>query len=183
MDYKKIQEELSEALEMLNELDEHLDRNFQIEGKTRRQWRKKLLIAIPEEPTFRDIIRVSVKLSANYQLAAFHRDNQSLTIDVLSRTRDEMFEREYQRILDEYMQDTGKRLAAESCRMKAGVRVKEIDNAINAKKVLKEFWSKTCDSLRETRRSLETIAMALGSESKMQREFVVTTSQSKDQDF
>jgi hypothetical protein len=175
MNYKKIQEELSEALEMLEELDKHLDKNFMFEGKTRRQWRRELLIEIPEDPTFRDIVRLSAKLATNYQLAAFHRDNQTLTIDVLSRTRDKVFEREYQRILDEYMQETGKRLAAESCRMKACVQVEELDSAINAKKILKEFWAKTCEELGKTRKSLETIAMALGSESKIQREFVVKT--------
>lgn len=171
---KEIQDELNETIEVLNELDVHLDKTFLIEGKTRREWRRKLLVNLPEdEITFADVIKLSIKIANNYQTAAFHRDNQALTIDTLSRSKEVRYNQAYQEILNNYIRETGKSLAASSCAIKASSAVQELDSAISAKKILKDFWAKTCETLVETRKNLETIAYALSGEIRAGRDFVV----------
>lgn len=177
---KLIQDELNETIEVLDELDVHLDKTFLIEGKTRREWRRKLLVNLPEEEiTFADVIKLSIKIANNYQTAAFHRDNQALTIDTLSRSREVRYNQAYQEILNNYIRDTGKSLAASSCAIKASGAVQELDSAVSAKKILKDFWAKTCETLVETRKNLEIILRALGEDSRAGRDFTVKVNNEK----
>jgi len=165
---------LEEAVNVLAKVDGHLDGVFKIEGKTRKQWRNQLRVDFPEdEITFADLIKLGAKIANNYQIAARHRDHQTLTIDTLSRTRFDTYNREYKAILDDYIEKTGKALAQKSCEVKANAAVRELDSAIGTVKTIRDFWAKTCDTLVEARKSLEVVAHALSGDARIGRDFVV----------
>jgi len=176
MDLVQIQKTQDETQEFLDGLSSFIDEKFLVEGKTLVAWRKYFKIELPkkdEDITFHTIINLSSKIIKLYQEAAYFRDKQTIQLTVLEQSKFDTYHREYQKVRTETEAKYQKPLAAESCKVHATLATMELEAALSTQKTVRDFWTKTCDTLTEMRKLVELMSFALSSDARAQRELVV----------
>lgn len=167
----QLAKKLKDTQEFRNKVEDHLSENFLIEGKTMSAWKKYFYIDIPDNLDFHAIIGIAADIWSKYQRAAHYRDSQQVQLAIMEQTKADKYNTEYNTIRSQTQQETGKPLAADSCKIHATLAVKDLDNAISNQKVVHTFWVKTCDTLTELRKLLEIIGYAVGADIRVQKEF------------
>lgn len=175
---EKIQERIENSEEFLNELGSYIDENFIIpsyseEKANLRKWKTLFRVEIPEEINFPILISLAAEVARKYQEASFFRDRQQLQLTILEQNRTNKFNTIYNQTRRESENKFSKPLAAESCKVAALLAVEDLDEALNNQKVIKDFWDSTCKALTEMRKTLEIIGYALGSDARLNKEFVI----------
>lgn len=168
----EIKQQVNQSQEFLNELQEYLGKSLLIEGKTMREWKRHFYIKIPDEITFPSVIILAAEVAQKYQEAASYRDEQTVQLTILEQTRADKYNEAYNKARTQSTK-SGKPLAAESCKVAACLEVQEIESALSSQRVIRDFWTKTCDTLVEIRKLLETVGRALGGDAWTNRDFVV----------
>jgi hypothetical protein len=169
----KLARRLEETQEFCSKVEKHLDENFLIEGKTMIAWKKHFKISIPEELNFLSLVSLAQEVMVKYQLAAFYRDSQHVTLTIMEHAKSEKYNTEFQFARTEYQKEHGRSLAAESCKVAATLAVTDLEAAIANQKVIHDFWVKTANTLTELRKLLELVARALSGDAHVQRDFVI----------
>ena len=164
-------EQLKETQEFCGAVEEYLNENFLIEGKTMIAWKKYFKVNIPEEINFHTIVILAQEIWLKYQQAAAYRDSQQVQLAIMEQTKADKYNSEYNSVRAQTQRDTGKPLAAESCKIHATLAVKDLDAAIANQRVVHTFWVKTCDTLTEMRKLLEVISYAISGDAKVNRDF------------
>jgi hypothetical protein len=173
IDEKEIEDRLNEVKEFLEKINEHVENTFLIEGKTLKKWKKEMKITFPEDINFMTLMELSKDIAKKFQIAAYHRDRQTVYSNVLEQTKVEKYNKAYQEAQNLSRQQYGKNLAADSCKIAALFEIQDLENVINAQRIIKEFWAKTCETLTEMRKHVEIIGYSLSADSRIQRDFVV----------
>ena len=168
---------LEETQEFCSSVEEHLEENFLIEGKTMKAWKKYFLIAIQDNLDFQAVIDLAQEIWIKYQQAAHFRDSQQVQLAIMEQTKSDKYNTEYNHVRSKTQEETGKPLAAESCKIAATLAVKDLDSAISNQKVVHTFWVKTCDTLVEMRKLLELISYAVSGDERIQKEINVRSKQ------
>lgn len=163
-------QKLENTQEFCGAVGSHLKENFLIEGKTMTAWKKYFKIDIPENIDLHSIIYLATEIWNKYQVAAHYRDSQQVQLAIMEQTKSDKYNTEYNSIRASTQAESGRPLAAESCKVHATLAVKDLDSAIANQKVIHTFWVKTCDTLTEMRKLLEIIGYAVGADVKTQRE-------------
>lgn len=162
---------LNNTQEFCKAVEEHLDENFLVEGKTMKAWKRYFKVDIPEELNFPSVIILVQDIWKKYQQAAHYRDSQQVQLAIMEQTIKDKYHTEYEAIRSATQHKTGKPLAQKSCEVHATLAVKELDAAISNQKVIHTFWVKTCDTLTELRKLLEIIGYALSGDARINRDF------------
>jgi hypothetical protein len=173
LDEKEFEERLTETKEFLDKVNEHIEKTFLIDGKTLREWRREMKVKFPKDINFISVMELSKEIANKFQIAAFHRDKQTVYSNVLEQTKIEKYNKAYQQAQEASRKEYGKNLAAESCKTAALFEIQDLENVINAQRVIKEFWAKTCDTLVELRKHAEILGRSLSGDSYIQKDFVV----------
>jgi hypothetical protein len=168
-----IQKKLNDAQEFNKNINSYLDKNFLIDGKTMRQWKKELHINIPEDINFASLVNICRDISIKYQRAAYYRDAQQVHLSVLEEAKSDKYNTEYNLVRSDTQAKTGKALAAESCKVAATLAVKDLESAIANQRIIHTFWCKTCDTLTEVRKLVDTIGYGLSGDARIQRDMVI----------
>jgi len=174
----KITSRLKDTQEFLDSLGEHLDKNFRLVGTngkrhTVEQWKKYFHIEIPTEINFMTLVDLASQIFEKYQKAAFFRDKQVIQMSILEQSKSDKYNMAYQAARKETLNQFGKMLAADSCKVAANLEVKDIEDAIQNQSVTKEFWVRTCQTLTELRKLIELMCRALGSDAYMQKDIII----------
>jgi len=177
-DISKITERLEGTQEFLDQLGDHLDKNFRLvdaNGKRRtiKQWKEFFHIKIPDEVNFMVLVDLASIIFAKYQTASYFRDKQIIQMSILEQTKSDKYNNAYQNARKENEIKFGKPLAADSCKIAASLEVKDIEDAIQNQAVVKDFWVKTCQTLTELRKLLETMGFALSGDARINKDFVI----------
>ena len=170
---QKIQEKLVSTQEFTVQLNKFLDDNFIVEGKTLLEWKKWFVVDIPEQIEFQTIVDLCAEIAHKYQRAAYFRDKQNVQMAILQQSKADKYHSAYQAAQEESRRKFKKNLAAKSCENEATLAVKDLEDAIAHQAVMKNFWTKTCDTLVELRKLLEAMGRALGGDAYVHRDFVV----------
>jgi hypothetical protein len=174
VDEEEVQKRIEEVKEFTDRVNEHIENTFIIDGKTLKEWKTALKVTFPEDINFHTVIELSKTIAKKFQIASYYRDRQMVYSNVLEQTKTEKYNKAYQVAQDTSRKEYGKNLAADSCKIAASIEIQDLENVINAQKVIKEFWIKSCDTLTELRKHIEIISYALSADSRIQRDLVVT---------
>lgn len=169
----RIKKRQQEIAEFLKELNIFVQENVIIEGSTILEWRKYFKVEIPNEITFVTLIDLSREIAEKFQRAAYLRDKEVIQFSLLEQQKFDTYHKAYNDVRVQTQQETGKPLAAESCKIHATLAANKDEYAIATQKVIKDFWVKTCDSLTELRKLVELMGYALSADARVQRDFVV----------
>lgn len=169
---EEINQKLLEAQEFLIELEKHIDKNLYIDGRTLPQWKRYFEIDIPDDVNPAVLIRLSAEIFKKYQVAANYRDRENIQMTILEQSKFERYHEAYINAQEQNKKQYGKPLAADSCKAVATVATLQIETIILNKKVIKDFWSKMCETLVELRKLLELMGYAITADSKAQRDLV-----------
>lgn len=161
---------LENTQEFCGAVESHLKTNFLIEGKTMTAWKTYFKIDIPDNIDLHAIVLMASEIWDKYQRAAHYRDSQQVQLAIMEQSKSDKYNTQYNSIRAATQEETGKPLAAESCKIHATLAVKDLDAAISNQKVIHTFWVKTCDTLTEMRKLLEIIGYAVGADIKTQRD-------------
>lgn len=170
---EQIQKTLEDSQEFLNGLSKFIDEKFLVEGKTLSAWKKHFRVQMPEKDSdinFHTLIALSSEIMDKYQRAAYFRDKQNIQLVVLEQSKFDTYHKEYQRVRTETEEKFNKPLAAESCKVAATLATMELEAALSTQRVIRDFWVKTCETLTEMRKLIETMSFSLSSDAKVQRE-------------
>ena len=170
---QNIEKDIKKTQAFCNSVNSYLQENFLIEGKTMKEWKIYFNIKIPEEINFPILIQLGQKIWQLYQRAAYFRDTQQVQLAIMEQSKADKFNTVYNNIRAETQSQTGKPLAAESCKVAATLEVKDLDNAINNQQIIHTFWVKTCTTLTELRKLLEQMGYALSGDVRIQKDFVI----------
>lgn len=170
---QEIAQKLKETQEFCSIVKDHLNKNFLVEGKTMAEWKTYFAVKIPEDITFQTIVNLGQEIWMKFQRAAYFRDSQQVQLAIMEQTKSDKYNTTYNDLRARTQQETGKPLAAESCKIAATLAVKELDSAISNQRVIHTFWVKTCDTLVELRKLLELMGYALSGDARIQRDFVI----------
>lgn len=166
-------EQIKETQEFCKAVQDHLDENFIIEGKTMKAWKAYFQIKIPEELNFPIIIHIVKEIWDKFQYAAFFRDSQQVQLAIMEQTKSDRFHTAWENIRSSTQVKTGKPLGVDSCKIHATIAVKEIDAAIANQKVIHTFWVKTCDTLTELRKLLELAGRCLSGDAYANKDITI----------
>jgi hypothetical protein len=162
------------AQEFNGDLREYLTTNFVIEGRTMTEWKRHFFVSIPDDLNFATIVRLTQDIARKYQEASRFRDEFSVQLALLDQGRAPRYNEAYNNVRAEHdARNTGRTLAAESCRAAANAALSDLDDAIANQKIVKNFWSETCKTLVEMRKNVEIIGRALAGDSYTQREMTI----------
>lgn len=164
---------LNDTQDFCTEVEKHLEDNFLVNGKTIMAWKKYFKIDIPKDINFITIVSIVQEIWDKYQTAATFRDKQQVHLAIMEQAKSDKYNTEYNYARISTQAETGKPLAAESCKIAATLAVKDIDGAISNQKVIHGFWVKTCDTLTELRKLLEIASYAISGDAKAQRDIVI----------
>lgn len=167
---KKHHEDTSQYIE---ELNKYIGSHFLINDSTVLEWKKFFEVKIPDEVTFPVLIELSREIAYKFQRASYFRDISMIGMAVTEQSRFNKYHETYNDVRVETQRETGKPLAAESCKVAAIMATKAIEGTLSEQKVIKDFWVKMCDSLTEIRKLVELMGYALSSDARVQRDFVV----------
>jgi len=162
---------LKNTQEFCGSVSQYLNGNLLIEGKTVIAWKKYFKIKIPDDLNFQTVIDLAQEIWIKYQQAAGYRDSQQVQLAIMEQTKSDKYNTEYNAVRSQTQQQTGKPLAAESCKIHATLAVKDLDAGIATQKVSHSFWVKTCDTLSELRKLLEVISYALSGDARISKDF------------
>jgi hypothetical protein len=166
-----LSKKLKDTQEFCSSVNDYLKDNLIIEGKTVMAWKKYFIIRIPNDMNFQTVIEMAQEIWIKYQQASAYRDSQQVQLAIMEQTKSDKYNTEYNAVRAQTQQQTGKPLAAESCKIHATLAVKDLDAAIANQKVIHSFWVKTCDTLSEMRKLLEVISYALSGDARISRDF------------
>jgi len=176
MDVTEITQPVAGATEFNAELREYLRTEFVIEGKTMTEWKRHFYVNIPDDLNFATIVRLTQEIARKYQEASRFRDEFNVQLAILDQGRAPRYNNAYVQAREAHdALNTGRTLAAESCRAAANAALSDLDDAIANQKIVKDFWSETCKTLVEMRKNVEIIGRALAGDSYTQREMTVRT--------
>lgn len=175
---ENLKTQLTDAEEFNSKLGKYLDEAFKIvddEGNylSIRDWKKYFNVKIPENINFPILIELAIEISKKYQEAAYYRDKQNVQLAILERVRGDKYYLAYQNARESTRRESGKALAAESCKVEAILATKELEEAMNSQKIICDFWDRTCKTLTDIRKLIEIIGFALSGDAKTQRDFIV----------
>lgn len=176
---QQITDNRSQTDELLYELEQYINENFRVvtndQGKKRslHEVRSYFRIKIPDEISFPILVDLASEIANKYQQATYLRDKQKVKLAILDQTRAEEYNRAYQYARTQSKAETGKSLAAESCKVAAILETKGLEDSVNSQQVIVSFWDGICKTLVEVRKLCETMSIALSGDAKIQRDFVV----------
>jgi hypothetical protein len=176
MDATEITQLISEATSFNAELREYLRTEFLIEGRTMTEWKRHFYVNIPDDINFAIIIRLTQEIARKYQEASRFRDEFNVQLAILDQGRSPRYNEAFVRAREAHdALNTGRTLAAESCRAAANATLSDLDDAIANQRIVKDFWNETCKTLVEIRKNIEIIGRALAGDSYTQREMTIRT--------
>lgn len=174
---EEIKERESSTQEFLTALGNYVDNNFivpSLEAQyTLDEWKRLFYVDIPEVIDFPILVFLAGEVARKYQQASAFRDKQQIQLAILEQNRVDKYNSAYNTTRRVSEEKHKKPLAAESCKVAALLEVREIDEALNTQKVIKDFWDSTCKTLTEVRKTLETIGFALSGDARINRDYVV----------
>jgi hypothetical protein len=173
MNHEETKAKMREAQELRETVAKYANENVLFEGRTLSQWRRDFWVKIPEDITFPVVAKTAALLAAKYQHAAFYRDTQNISLTILEQTQKDKYNQVYHSVRTEHFKETGKVLGVDSCKVAAQLAVKDVEDAISNQKIIKDFWTKTCETLTETRKLLESAGRALAGDSYLSRDLVI----------
>lgn len=171
---QEITTRIEEIKEFTDKINQHIESTFIIDGKTLKEWKRDLKVKFPEDINFHTIVELAKDIAKKFQVASYYRDRQTVYSNVLEQNKTEKYNRAYQWAQEKSRAEFGKNLAADSCKIAASIEIQDLENVINAQRVVKEFWVKSCDTLTEMRKLTELIGYALSADSRIQRDVVIT---------
>ena len=165
-DLEQLKEEQKETMEFLGGLSKHIETNFVVEGKTLAEWKREFFIKLPDPDniTFPIIVATAADIVYKYQKAAYFRDKQNIECGILKQNKIDSFNIAFQNAKLEAEKKFNKSPAAEKCRVEATLAIKHLEDAIATQEVIRGFWVKTCETLVEMRKLVESIGYALGAD-------------------
>jgi hypothetical protein len=92
---------------------------------------------------------------------------------VLEQTQRDKYNQVYNSVRTEHLRITKKALGVDSCKVAAQLAVRDVEDAISNQRIVKDFWTKTCETLVETRKLLEIAGRALTGDSHLNRDIVI----------
>ncbi len=170
---ESITQKLTETQEFCLSVEKHISDKFIVAGKTMREWKRYFRVDVPDDINFMTMIGLGKEIWDKYQKAAYFRDSQQVQLAIMEQAKSDKYNTEYNHVRSQTQQDTGKPLAAESCKIAATLAVKDLDAAIANQRVIHNFWVKTCDTLTELRKLLELMGYALAGDARIQRDVVI----------
>jgi hypothetical protein len=168
-----LQETIDDSREFLIEVKKFINKNFKVNGRTLSEWENHFKIIIPPEIDFIILVNLASEIAEKYQEAAYFRDHQMVRLAVLDQERTDRWITAYEHTRQEHERTYKKNLSAKSCENSANLAVKSLDDAMIIQKAVKEFWTKICTTLQETRKNIEIIGYALGAEVRTQKDFKI----------
>lgn len=166
-------QKMKDTQEFCAGVERYVKDNFQVEGKSMLAWKQYFHVKIPDEINFPTMIILVQEIWEKYQRAAFFRDAQQVQLAIMEQAKSDRYNTEYNFARTSTQNETGKPLAAESCKIAAILAVKDLEAAISNQKVIHNFWVKTCDTLTELRKLLELASFALSGDAKIQRDMII----------
>jgi len=173
---EEIEQKVEDSKDFLKQVKRFVDKNFIINGKTFDEWEEYFKVKIPNNIDFTVLVHLATEVGNKFQEAAYFRDQQMVKLAILDQERSDRMIKAYNKVRLQHQEEYNKNLSAKSCEMAASLHVKSLDDAMVIQKAVKEFWTKTCVTLTETRKILEVIGYALGADVRAQKDFKVTTS-------
>lgn len=167
---ERLAERLSNTQEFCQIVEKHIEDNFIIEGKSMVEWKRHFYIQIPENLDFHAVVMLAADLWSKCQEVARYRDAQQVQLAIMEQSKSDKYLTEYNAIRASTQAESGRPLAADSCKVHATLAVKELDGAIGNQKVVHSFWVKTYDTLTEMRKLLEIIGYAVSADLKLNQE-------------
>jgi hypothetical protein len=169
----KLANRLKDTQQFCSAVEDHLSKNFLVEGKSLIAWKKYFRIKVPDEFNFMSVVSLAQDIMKKYQQAAVFRDAQQVNLTIMEQSKAEKYNTEFQFARTQHIKDHGKPLAAESCKVAATLAVQDLEAAIANQKVIHVFWVKTCDTLTEMRKLTELVGYALSGDARVQKDFMV----------
>lgn len=175
---QKIKTTHKENKELLDSLDAYIDENFRLviannSEQSLKQIRKYFRIELPEDINFMTLVDTARVITEKYQQATYLRDKQKIKLVLLDQAREERYNTAYNDLREETRKETGKALAAESCKVAAILATKQLQESVNTQQVVHNFWDGICKTLVEVRKLCESMIIALSGDAKIQRDFIV----------